>query len=88
VPDVDVARSVEPSLRTTSARLGVRLESDEPVDDVGAGLLELCGAQTMFAFLVEAGFDLDQGDDCLPAPPRRSGRARWGVAACAVEGHP
>ena len=45
-------------------RLAVRLEPDQAVDDVRAGLLELAGPVDV-RLLVEAGLDLDEDDDLL-----------------------
>ena len=44
----------------------MRLEADQPVDDVGAGLLELAGPIDV-RLLIETGLDLDQDYDLLAA---------------------
>ena len=46
------------------AELAVRLESDDAVDDVAAGLLELARPPDV-GLLVEAGLDLDQHQHLL-----------------------
>ena len=57
--------------------LGVGLEPDEPVDDVGAGPLQLARPDDV-RLLVEAGLDLDQDDDLLAALGRPDQRRTIG----------
>ena len=77
-----------PRLRPHHQRcLGVGLQPDEAVHDVGAGLLQLPGPHDV-GLLVEAGLDLDEDDDLLAA----LGRADQvpddrRIARCPVEGH-
>ena len=65
-PDVDVAAQAGPLAPDDERGLGVRLEADQPVDDVRAGPLELARPDDV-RLLVEAGLDLDQDDDLLAA---------------------
>ena len=65
-PDVDVAPQAGALAPDDQAHLRVRLEPDEPVDDVGARLLELARPDDV-RLLVEAGLDLDENDDLLAA---------------------
>ena len=65
----------------------MRLEPDQAVDDVGAGVLQLARPDDV-GLLVEAGLDLDQDDDLLAA----LGRADEGlddrrIAGRPIEGH-
>ncbi len=63
-PDVHVAPQPRAFPPDHEGGLRVRLEADEPVDDVRAGLLELAGPDDVRLF-VEAGLDLDQDHDLL-----------------------
>ncbi len=65
-PDVDVAAQPGALAADDQGGLRVRLEPDQPVDDVGAGALELARPDDV-RLLVEAGLDLDQDDDLLAA---------------------
>ena len=65
-PDVDVAAQPGPLAPDDQGRLRVRLEPDQPVDDVRPGALELARPDDV-GLLVEAGLDLDQDDDLLAA---------------------
>ena len=65
-PDVDVAAQPGALAPDDERRLGVRLEPDQPVHDVGAGALELARPDDV-GLLVEARLDLDQDDDLLAA---------------------
>ena len=69
-PDVDVAAQARALAADDRANLRVGLEADEPVDDVGAGVLELAGPDDV-RLLVEAGLDLDEDDDLLAASAAR-----------------
>ena len=63
------------------------LQADEAVDDVSAGLLQLAGPDDV-RLLIEAGLDLDEHDDLLPAlgrPDEIADDRR--VARCPVERH-
>ena len=85
-PDVDVAAQPGPLAPDDERRLGMRLEPDQPVDDVGPGALELARPDDV-RLLVEAGLDLDQDDDLLAAlggPDQRLDDGR--VARRPVEG--
>ena len=65
--DVDVAAEARGALAADDeGHLRMRLQPDEPVHDVGAGLLELAGPDDV-RLLVEAGLDLDEDDDLLAA---------------------
>ena len=65
-PDVDVAAQAGALATDDERGLGVRLEPDQAVDDVGAGPLELARPDDV-GLLVEARLDLDQHDDLLAA---------------------
>ena len=65
-PDVDVAAQAGPLATDDERGLAVRLEADQPVDDVRAGPLQLAGPDDVGLF-VEAGLDLDQDHDLLAA---------------------
>ena len=62
--DVAVADQALGLLAHDEAQLGVGLQADDAVDDVDAGLLELAGPADVVD-LVEAGLDLDDGEDLL-----------------------
>ncbi len=59
---MDVAADVAGLAAEDEADLGVGFEVFHPVDDLGAGALELVGAGEVPRF-VEAGFELDEGGD-------------------------
>ena len=65
-PDVDVAAQAGALAADDERGLGVGLEPDQAVDDVGAGALQLARPDDV-RLLVEAGLDLDQDDDLLAA---------------------
>ena len=65
-PDVDVAAQPGALAADDERGLGVRLEPDQAVDDVGAGALQLARPDDV-RLLVEAGLDLDEDDDLLAA---------------------
>ena len=76
-PDVDVAAEPGSLASNDESDLGVGLQADEAVHDVGAGLLELAGPDDV-RLLVEAGLDLDEDDDLLAAlrgPDEVAGRS-------------
>src|SRR6185369_2261727 len=62
--DVRVPADAGLLLPDDQAELAVRLEPDQAVDDVAAGLLELAGPLDVRA-LVEAGLDLDEDEHLL-----------------------
>ena len=62
--DVEVAAEPRALAADDERDLRVRLEPDEAVHDVRAGLLEAAGPDDV-VLLVEAGLDLDQDDDLL-----------------------
>ena len=62
--DVDVAAQPGALAPDDQGHLGVGLEPDEAVHDVGAGLLQLARPDDV-GLLVEAGLDLDQHHDLL-----------------------
>ena len=63
-PDVDVAAQAAALAADDQRRLRVRLEPDEAVHDVRAGLLQLARPDDV-RLLVEAGLDLDEDHDLL-----------------------
>jgi hypothetical protein len=65
-PDVDVAAQPGTLATDDQGRLRVRLEPDQPVDDVRPCALELARPDDV-GLLVETGLDLDQDDDLLAA---------------------
>ena len=63
-PDVDVATKAGTFAPDDEADLGVGLQPDKAVDDVGPGLLQPSGPDDV-GLLVEAGLDLDEDHDLL-----------------------
>ena len=85
--DVDVAPQPAALAADDERRLGVGLEADQAVGDVGAGALQRAGPDDVGP-LVEAGLDLDHDDDLLAALGGLDERPDDGrVAARAVERH-
>ena len=84
---VDVAADAVVLAADDERGLAVGLQSDDPVDDVNAGLLEHPGLVDV-VFLVEPGLELDQGGDLLAVLGGAGQGAddRVGVGG-AVEGH-
>ncbi len=88
VAGADVAVVAEPALLLADheGELAVRLQPDEPVDDVHAGLLELPRPADV-GLLVEARLDLDEGEHLLAGLGRVDERLDdRAVARGAVEG--
>ena len=87
VAGADVAVAAQPVglLPDDEAQLGVRLQPDDAVDDVDAGVLELAGPRDV-VLLVEAGLDLDDREHLLARLGGvDEGVDDRGVAARAVE---
>ncbi len=83
--DVRVAAQCVALLADHQGELGVRLEADQPVDDVAARLLQLAGPLDV-GLLVEARLDLDQHQDLLAGLGRVDQRVHdRGVAGGAVQ---